>query len=137
MPLNNLASLTGREEAARFDLENRIPENEALYRSRRAQRYPNLPEGQLPAEALESKEVYKQRQRENTSASHRYLNLEQQERQFVAQKDEVQRMYYKTYSDGIIPSGHRRLEPLAGELAEAEFRSVQSTLFTSIFNEPC
>lgn len=125
MSRSSQAQLSGYEEAARFDRENRKPDSSSLYDQRRLERYPHTLRYELPQETLPSKEVYKSRQRENDRASNRYTSTRRRELGIVKGYGEDQREYYKAHSDGIRPSGHRDLEPLAGRLAEAEFRSVE------------
>jgi len=132
MSRNSQPQLSGHEEAARFDRENRIPQNPSLYFQRRSERYPDTPRNELPREALPSKEVYKDRQRENTRATDRYKSTRLREEQIVGGYEEDQRQYYKAHSGGIRPSGHRDLEPLAGRLADAELRSVWSICLVEI-----
>lgn len=124
MSRSSQSHLSGREEAARFDRENRMPQNPALYFQRRGERYPDTPRSELPREALPSKQVYKDRQRENDHARNRYVSTKSREVGIVDGYEEDKRQYYRAHSEGIRPSGHRDLEPLAGTLAEAEFRSV-------------
>lgn len=125
MSRSSQSQLSGHEEAARFDRENRLPHSSSLYQQRRLERYPDTPSNELPQETLPSKEVYKDRQRENDHAKNRYKSTRRREEGIVDGYEEDQRGYYKASSGGIRPSGHRDLEPLAGRLAEAEFRSVE------------
>ncbi len=124
MSRSSQSQLKGYEEAARFDRENRIPQNPSLYHNRRLERYPDTPRNELPEEALPSKQIYKDRQTENTHARNRYQSTRDREQGIVDGYEEDQRQYYRAHSRGILPSGHRDLEPLAGRLAEAELQSV-------------
>jgi len=124
MSRSSQSQLSGYEEAARFDRENRIPQNPALYYKRRGERYPDTPSNELPQEALPSKRIYKDRQTENTRARDRYESTKSREEGIVDGYEEDQRQYYRAHSRGIRPSGHRDLEPLAGTLAGAELRLV-------------
>ena len=124
MPRYDMPSPSGFEEAARFDREYPLPRNSALYSSRRAAAYPDTPWNLLPEATKPSKDAYKERARENDRVRDRYFHAEAQEKRVVESQDEWQRQYYQAHSKGITPPGHRRLEPIAGELAEAELRSV-------------
>ena len=111
-------------EADRFDRENALPNDDRIYRIQRAKRYPDTPAGELPRETLDLKAAYKRRQRDNSRERKNYRRAQAEERRIIDAKQELERDYYRAHSIGILPSGHRRLEPLAGRLGEAELQSV-------------
>lgn len=127
--------INGQQEADRFALENPIPDNAVLYRRRRAERYPDIAPNELPQEARASKDVYKQRQRENDRARANYDRAEKKERALIADYGLDERQYYAAHSAGLLPSGHRTLYPLAGTVANAELRSVGSTYVAASTNK--
>lgn len=111
-----------RGEADRFDRDNYLPVDEKLYLSRRQKRYPDLDPKQLPLECRGFKDIYKNRQYANDDARRIYSDTLRSEKQIVTARPELERDYYDAHSQRILPSGHRRLEPLAAAIGETEWR---------------
>lgn len=115
-------------EAVRFDRENPEPqESKDDYKHHRAQRYPGLAEDRLTEAGWTAREAYKRRQTQCDEARGHYTSAKNLEIATVQDKDSVQKMYYEAHSNNILPRGHRRLVRLAGNVGEAEFKSVRPT----------
>ena len=99
-----------------------MPIDDALYRRERERHYPNTKTNFLPKESDADKRMYKEMQDRNTTARDNYFGAEKDAKDYVEGRPELEKDYYKAYSDSVLPSAHRRLEPLAGQLGDAEYR---------------
>ena len=113
-------------DISRFNSANPIPNDRQLYLRRRRERYPGTGDRDLPAETGDLKQAYDHRKRQNSSDRAAYRSAKSDELEIVASSDHYKREYYKSYSEDILPSGHRRLEPLAGQLGQSALSSVRS-----------
>lgn len=111
-----------KTESEEFHRENAPPTDEKLYRRRRLEIYPETVGGAHPRATREAHREYTDWKLDSDRAQLAYKQANIEEKQRVERMSQNQKLYYKTTSIGILPTGHSRLEPLARTVGDSELR---------------